>query len=265
MDHFFGYAATVLVGLSLGMIGAGGSILTIPVLVYLFNVAPTMATSYSLFIVGCTSMIGGIKKANDGLVDFRISIAFAIPGFAGACVSRMFLQWIPGEVTFFSAIVTKDVMIMVFFSAMMFAASISMLTAGNNDAIVNDSSPRNLFVIFISGFAIGLVTGIIGVGGGFLIIPALVLFAGIPMKKAVGTSLIIIAAKSLAGFAWDMRSVPDVDYLLITIVSAVATIGIFVGNYWSKFIDNTKLKRSFGWCILLISVYVLAVEMLKQR
>jgi uncharacterized membrane protein YfcA len=264
MDYFFAYLATALVGLSLGLIGGGGSILTIPVLVYLFNIAPTLATSYSLFIVGCTSMVGGIKKAADGLVDFKISMAFAIPSFGGAYASRKLLQWIPDKVIFFSMIVAKDVMVMIFFGVVMLAASLTMLAGRDHDASINNDSTGNLLAIIVSGFAIGLVTGIIGVGGGFLIIPALVLFAGIPMKKAVGTSLIIVAAKSMIGFALDVRLAPDVDYSFITIVSAVAIMGIFIGNYWSKFIDSRRLKRGFGWCILFMSIYILAVEISKQ-
>jgi uncharacterized membrane protein YfcA len=265
MDHILGYLATALVGLSLGLIGGGGSILTIPVLVYLFNIAPTLATSYSLFIVGCTSMVGGIKKATDGLVDFRISIAFSIPSLLGAHLSRIILLCIPAEVELFSKVITKDILIMILFSAMMLTASVSMLVSRDDNVTVSNDSSRNLFAILASGFTVGLVTGGIGIGGGFLIIPALVLFAGIPMKKAVGTSLIIIAAKSTIGFAWDLRSVPEVDYTFITIVSSVAIMGIFIGNYWSKFVDSGRLKKGFGWCILLMSVYVFALEVLKWK
>ena len=260
---FFGYVATALIGLSLGMIGGGGSILTIPVLVYLFNVTPTLATSYSLFIVGCTSTIGGVKKAFEGLVDFKLSLAFAIPSFAGAYISRIFFELIPGEMILFSTVVTKDVIIMIFFSVVMLIASMTMLT-GHSDDTTSEDSTRNLFVFLISGFAIGLMTGVIGIGGGFLIIPALVMFARIPMKKAVGTSLVIIAAKSIIGFAWDVQSTSGVDYLFMTIVSAVAIIGIFVGSYWSKFIGGQKLKKGFGWFILLMGVGILVMELQKN-
>jgi uncharacterized membrane protein YfcA len=262
MENLFGYFAAALIGVSLGLIGGGGSILTVPVLVYLFHIEPTLATAYSLFIVGTTSAVGGIKSSMKGLVDFRTAIVFAVPSFIAVYLTRRFIvPMIPAElVSFDSVVITKDIAIMVFFGMIMLAAAISMIRQKANEPEEDTPVIYNYPLIILEGIVVGMLTGIVGAGGGFLIIPALVLFARLPMKKAVGTSLVIIAAKSLVGFLGDIGSGQLIDFRFIIIVSVIAIAGIFLGTYISKFIGSSKLKRGFGWFVLAMSVYVIANE-----
>jgi hypothetical protein len=230
-------------------------------LVYLFNITPALATSYSLFIVGCTSIVGGIRKAVEGTVDFKMALVFTVPSFAGAFISRVFiLNRIPDTILPGSAAVTKDALIMIVFALVMLAASVSMLYEKRYTPGRNDTTSFNPTMISFLGFGVGLLTGIVGVGGGFLIIPSLVLFARLPMKKAIGTSLVIIASKSMIGFLADVQSHVVMDYSFISIISAVAIAGILVGNYWSKFIGGPGLKKAFGWFMMIVSVYILIGE-----
>jgi uncharacterized protein len=263
MESLLGYFAAGLIGISLGLIGGGGSILTVPVLVYLFHIEPTLATAYSLFIVGTTSAVGGIKSSIKGLVDFRTAIVFAIPSFIAVYLTRRFLMpVIPDElVSVGSLIITKDIAIMIFFALIMLAAAFSMIRGRGNGAEENAVVRYNYPMILLEGSVVGVLTGIVGAGGGFLIIPALVLFARLPMKKAVGTSLVIIAAKSLIGFLGDIGSGQHIDFLFIIILSAIAVMGIFLGSYLSQFVESKKLKGAFGWFVLVMGVYVIAAEL----
>jgi uncharacterized protein len=262
MENILGYFAAGLIGIALGLIGGGGSILTVPVLVYLFHIEPTLATAYSLFIVGTTSLVGGVKSATKGLVDFRTAIVFAIPSFIAVYLTRRFVvPLLPDTLmTIGSLVVTKDIAIMIFFGLIMLGAAISMIRKKTTET--NDDSPiqYNYPMILLEGTVVGALTGIVGAGGGFLIIPALVLFAKLPMRKAVGTSLVIIAAKSLIGFLGDIGSGQHIDYGFIVMISLIAIAGIFLGTYFSKFIESGKLKSGFGWFVLAMSVYVIINE-----
>ena len=262
MENIIGYFAAGLIGISLGLIGGGGSILTVPVLVYLFHVEPTLATAYSLFIVGTTSLVGGVQSAMKNLVDIRTAVVFAIPSFIGVYLTRRYLvPLLPDDMfTLGSFIVTRDIAIMVFFAVIMLVAAISMIRSRGNAAPEDQPIKYNYPMIMVEGLVVGALTGIVGAGGGFLIIPALVLFAKLPMKKAVGTSLIIIAAKSLIGFLGDIGSGQQIDYRFIIIVSTIAIAGIFLGGYLSRFIESRKLKSVFGWFVLVMGIYVIFNE-----
>lgn len=262
MESIIGYFAAGLIGISLGLIGGGGSILTVPVLVYLFHVEPTLATAYSLFIVGTTSLVGGVQSAVKKLVDFRTAIVFAIPSFIGVYLTRRYLvPLFPEELfTLGSFVVTRDIAIMVFFAIIMLAAAISMIRNRGKETPEDQPIQYNYPMIVVEGLVVGALTGIVGAGGGFLIIPALVLFARLPMKKAVGTSLVIIAAKSLIGFLGDVGSGQAINFQFIIIVSAIAIVGIFLGSYISRFIESRKLKSGFGWFVLVMSIYVIFNE-----
>ena len=262
MESIIGYFAAGLIGISLGLIGGGGSILTVPVLVYLFHVEPTLATAYSLFIVGTTSLVGGVQSAMKNMVDFRTAVVFAIPSFVGVYLTRRyFVPLLPEELfTLGSFVVTRDIAIMVFFAIIMLVAAVSMIRNHGKESAGDQPISYNYPMIVVEGLVVGALTGIVGAGGGFLIIPALVLFAKLPMKKAVGTSLIIIAAKSLIGFLGDVGSGQQINFQFIIIVSIIAIAGIFLGSHISKYIESRKLKSGFGWFVLVMGIYVIFNE-----
>lgn len=260
--EIIGYIASVFIGISLGLIGGGGSILTVPVLVYLFGESAELSTAYSLFIVGTTALVGGIRNATMGNVNYKTAVVFTIPAFIAVYLTRAYLvPAIPQDIfTVGTFTMTKDVAIMVFFALVMLAASVSMIRnkREEKDEEAETEPVFNVPAIVAEGVVVGVLTGIVGAGGGFLIIPALVLFAKLPMKKAVGTSLLIIAAKSLIGFIGDVQR-PDliIDWTLLLTVTAIAVAGIFVGIYATKFIDGKKLKKGFGWFVLVMAVYII--------
>ncbi len=255
-----GYIASVFIGISLGLIGGGGSILTVPVLVYLFGVTPEMSTAYSLFIVGITALVGAVRNASLGQIEYKTAVVFAVPAFIAVYLTRRFLVPSIPDPVFSTEIMTlsKDTAIMVFFALIMLAASVSMIRSHKDEIEVAQKLVFNYPAIIIEGALVGVLTGVVGAGGGFLIIPALVLFAKLPMKKAVGTSLLIIAFKSLIGFKGDLDR-PDliIDWTLLWSISAIAIGGIFVGIYLTRFIDGTKLKKGFGWFVLAMAVYII--------
>jgi uncharacterized membrane protein YfcA len=264
MEDILGYAASGLIGVALGLIGGGGSILTVPVLVYLFHVEPALATAYSLFIVGVTALVGGVRSALHKLVDFKTAIVFAIPSLVAVFLTRRYLMpVIPDDlIAIGSYVITKDVAIMVLFAVIMLFASVSMIRSKAKEYDGDKPISYNFPMIFLEGSIVGLITGVVGAGGGFLIIPALVLFAGLPMKKAVGTSLIIIAVKSLIGFSGDIGSGQEINFGFMFVVSAIAIVGIFVGTYLSQYIGGNRLKSAFGWFVFLMGAYIITSEVL---
>lgn len=260
-----GFAAAVLIGVSLGLIGGGGSILTVPVLVYILGVDPVLATAYSLFVVGSTSLVGAGTYMKKGLVNYKTAIVFAIPSFIAVFLTRKFLvPALPDPLfTVGEAIVTKNIGIMVFFAIIMLAASFSMIRNKKCvDCDENEPVKFNLPMIALEGSVVGLITGIVGAGGGFLIIPALVLLARLPMKMAVGTSLLIIAAKSLIGFLGDV-STQTIDWQMLLIFTGLSIVGIFIGSALSKKINEKVLKTGFGWFVLIMGIYIIGKELMS--
>ena len=262
--EIIGYLASLIIGISLGLIGGGGSILTVPVLVYLFGVNPVLATAYSLFIVGSTSLVGTIPKYKQGLVNLKTAIIFGVPAIAAVFATRKFIiPAIPdvvfsiGEFDF-----TKSLLMMLVFAVLMVVASVSMIQEKKNnkagDVVVEQKF--NYPLIFAEGIIVGMLTGLVGAGGGFLIIPALVLLSKLPMKQAVGTSLLIIAAKSLIGFTGDLGNY-EMDWKLLIFVTAIAIAGIFVGNWLSHKVSSEKLKKGFGWFVLVMGIYIIIREL----
>lgn len=267
ITEILGYVGACVIGISLGLVGGGGSILTVPVLVYLFGIEPVLSTAYSLFIVGTTSLVGAFKFMKKQLVSYVAALVFSIPAFVAVYLTRRFIvPAIPdtlfsiGELT-----ITKPIGIMIFFALIMFMASISMIISKEEDG-ADGPEPEvlkfNYPLIIVEGAVVGLLTGIVGAGGGFLIIPALVLFAKLPMKMAVGTSLMIIAAKSLIGFIGDLRPDQYLDWSFLSVITVFAVAGVFVGSYLSNFIPGNDLKKGFGWFILIISILIIASELL---
>lgn len=259
-----GFAAAILIGVSLGLIGGGGSILTVPVLVYILDIDPVLATAYSLFVVGSTSLVGAGTYMKKGLVNYKTALVFAIPSFIAVFLTRKFLvPALPDPLfTLGEAIITKNIGIMVFFALIMLAASYSMIFAKKCvDCNEDDPIVFNFPMIALEGSVVGVITGIVGAGGGFLIIPALVLLAKLPMKMAVGTSLLIIAAKSLIGFLGDL-STQAIDWQLLLIFTGLSIIGIFIGSALSKKINEQVLKTGFGWFVLIMGIYIITKELL---
>lgn len=261
ITQILGYVGALIIGLVLGLIGGGGSILTVPILVYLLAINPVLATAYSLFVVGVSALIGAIRNMAKGLVDFKTAIVFAIPAFIAVYSARKFIvPAIPEELFHFGDFVlTKDIAIMVFFAIIMFLAAISMIRNKRKDSGEECKVVYNYPLIVIEGLVVGLVTGIVGAGGGFLIIPALVLLAKLPMKKAVATSLFIIGIKSLIGFIGDVENL-NIAWSFLLSFTAFSVIGIFIGIWLNKFIDGKKLKSSFGWFVLVMAIYILYKE-----
>ena len=259
-----GFSAAILIGVSLGLIGGGGSILTVPVLVYILGVDPVLATAYSLFVVGSTSLVGAGTYMKKGLVNYKTALVFAIPSFIAVFLTRKFLvPALPDPLfTVGEAIITKNIGIMVFFALIMLAASFSMIRGKKGgDAADEEEVKFNFPMIALEGSVVGVITGIVGAGGGFLIIPALVLLAKLPMKMAVGTSLLIIAAKSLIGFLGDL-STQTIDWQLLLIFTALSIVGIFIGSALSKKINEEILKTGFGWFVLAMGIYIITKELL---
>jgi len=259
---FFGYIGALVVGLVLGLIGAGGSILTVPIMVYIVGLNPVLATAYSLFVVGVTSLIGAIQNLKNKMVDVKTAIIFAIPAFIAVYLTRLLLiPAIPEHIFKLGGVnISKDIFIMVFFAVIMLLASFSMIRDRKSNTIENQEIKYNYPLIAIEGVLVGILTGLVGAGGGFLIIPALVLLAKLPMKKAVATSLLIIAAKSLIGFIGDIQNMA-IDWSFVLTFTAISILGIIIGMYLSKYISNEKLKKGFGWFVLLMAVYIIYMEL----
>jgi uncharacterized protein len=261
LTQILGYLGALAIGLVLGLIGGGGSILTVPVLVYLFYLNPVLATAYSLFVVGISALVGTLQNVSKRLVDFRTAIVFAIPAFIAVYSTRKFIVPAIPDVIFSlgSFTVIKNFGVMVFFALIMLIAALTMIKNRNESSENLGPIKYNYPFIIVEGLVVGLVTGIVGAGGGFLIIPALVLFAKLPMKKAVATSLLIISIKSLIGFIGDIENL-NIDWSFLLKFTIVSVAGIFIGVWLNKFIDGKKLKKGFGWFVLAMALYILYKE-----
>ncbi|HEY4652786.1 MAG TPA: sulfite exporter TauE/SafE family protein [Pontibacter sp.] len=269
--EILGYFAAMLIGLSLGLIGGGGSILTVPVLVYLIGLNPVISTAYSLFIVGLTSLVGSYKFYRKGLVSLKTALVFGLPSIVAVYTTRRYLvPAIPDNLlTIGDLIVTKGLLLMLLFAALMVFASVSMIRKNRQApaaAPVKDSTTPlqptfNYGGILAEGLVVGTLTGLVGAGGGFLIIPALVLFSKLDMKTAVGTSLLIIAGKSLFGFIGDVFN-NEINWLFLAAFSTISIAGIFIGTLLSTRIHADKLKTAFGWFVLVMGIYIIARELL---
>lgn len=278
--EILGYIAALVIGLSLGLIGGGGSILTVPALVYLLGLSPVISTAYSLFIVGLTSLVGSYKFYKRGMVSLKTALVFGLPSIVAVYATRRYIvPAIPESIfTIGGFEVTKGIMLMLLFSGLMVFASISMIrqdkksngTAdenidqdilGENGKPVKSEEPKfNYGGILAEGAVVGTLTGLVGAGGGFLIIPALVLFSKLDMKLAVGTSLLIIAAKSLFGFIGDIYNY-EIDWAFLGVFSSLSIVGIFLGSFLSTKVQADKLKTAFGWFVLVMGVYIFGKEL----
>jgi uncharacterized membrane protein YfcA len=259
----FGYMASLLIGISLGLIGGGGSILTVPVMVYLFGVQPLLATSYSLFIVGSTSLVGAFANFKKGLVNMKAALLFGASSIVTVFLTRRFIvPSIPKNIfTIGDYTVTEPLLTMVLFAVLMVVASISMIRLKGVQFEEESKGDIRVGKLLIYGVAIGLITGLLGAGGGFLLIPALVFLLRLPMKKAIGTSLLIIALNSLIGFTGDLGHF-NIDWFFLFKISAIAMVGIFLGGIIGNRLPGDKLKKGFGWFVLVMGIYIILKETL---
>ena len=260
-----GYILTLLMGLSLGLIGGGGSILTVPILVYFFSIDPLMATSESLFIVGTTALIGGIFSYMNKEVKILTAFKFALSSFIGVFIMKKYLlPTIPlvlyqtDKFTF-----TKSMMTMSLFAGLMLIVSIKMIRTKSKRIVDNDSNKNNQLKISSQGFIVGNLTGLIGAGGGFLIVPALVNLMGLNMRQAIGSSLLIIAANSLFGFTIAITNGLTPDWSVLILILSISIFGLFLGRFFSKKISDENLKKGFGYFVLIIGSIILVDQILK--
>ena len=257
--EILGYVGALFIGLVLGLTGGGGSILTVPILVYLMSINPVTATAYSLFIVGTTSTFGAIQNYRKNLVDIKNGFIFAIPSFIAVYLTRKFIVPRISEIIIESPIlITKNTFLMLFFAVIMIFGALSVLKKKSQDN--NNEEKRNLILIGIQTFTIGIIIGLVGAGGGFLIIPSLILFAKLPMRKAVGTSLFIIAMNSLVGFIGDVQNL-EIDWVFLLTFSAISVVGIFIGMYLTKYTNESQLKKIFAYFVLVMAAIILLKEM----
>ncbi len=259
------YLASVLIGISLGMIGSGGSILTVPVLVYLMHINPLLATTSSLFIVGTTSLVGGLRAYLKKQVDFRAITEFGIPSIFSIFVTRHYLlPALPDRLfAIGNFVVTTDIFLMILFAVLMLAASITMIVNNNesNSPEFTATERRDkVLPMLLLGLVIGVVTGLLGAGGGFLIIPSLVLFLRLPMKTAVGTSLLLIAINSLFGFLFSLKQF-EYNWTILILFTLLAIAGIFIGSRLADKVRGSTLKRGFGWFVLVMGIYIIVKEL----
>ncbi|WP_149277296.1 sulfite exporter TauE/SafE family protein [Pareuzebyella sediminis] len=260
--QILGYVGALAVGLILGLMGSGGSLMAVPIFTYLFHISPVTTTAYSLFVVGTSASISTLKNLKKGLINVRLALIFAIPAFIAVfCVRRFLIPVLPDELfRWGNLIVSRDTTIMVLFALLLLAASFAMIFKRMPKVGFEGRIKCNATFLFLEGALVGAITGIVGIGGGFLIIPALVFLLKLPMREAIATSLFIIALKSLIGFLGDVGNL-QINWLFLLSFTFLSIFGILLGSYFSVFVKAEKLKKSFGWFVLTIALFVLYKEL----
>ncbi|MDB0022863.1 sulfite exporter TauE/SafE family protein [Flavobacteriaceae bacterium] len=263
--ELLGYIMALFIGISLGLFGGGGSILAVPVLAYLFSLDEKVATAYSLFIVGFAALVGGIKQNINNNVDWITAVVFGIPALIGVWIVRHYVIPELPDVLFDVGdfAISRRMGMFGVFIVLMVAAALSMLKENTRKGGSGDIS-YNYPLILIEGLIVGTVTGLVGAGGGFLIIPALVVLTNLDIKKAIGTSLVIIALKSILGFFLGDALIMSIDWNFLIVFTSITIIGIFLGVYIGNFIDGNKLKKGFGYFILAMSIFMFIIEFLTK-
>jgi uncharacterized membrane protein YfcA len=255
-----GYITALLIGLTLGLIGGGGSILTVPILVYLFGIPPVLATSYSLFIVGVTSLVGSVAGFADKKIDVRVVVVFGTLSVVTVfCIRHYLIPHLPVLIEARGYKIPVSLVTMLLFAVLMIVSSFSMIK-DESDKRLGVVHKAGTAVIALYGIAVGLVTGLLGAGGGFLLIPALTVLLRLPIKKAIGTSLVIITLNSLIGFADDVTH-HTMDWPLLFTITGISVVGILIGSMIGRRVEGRVLKKGFGWFVLLMGIYIIFHEL----
>lgn len=258
--EIIGYFFAVVIGLIMGFIGGGGSILSVPVFVYLFGMDAIVATTLSLFVVGVTSLVGSLGYLKQKLVNYRTALLFGMPSILGVLFSRrVILPNLPHYIiNRWGITLDKDMFLLLLFSILMLVSAYKMIKNKHRHPIDRTERP-NYTLLSSQGLLVGLITGLIGAGGGFLIVPALVMLLGLKMKEAVASSLFIISMNSLIGFASSLDKI-KIDWTFLLYFTALSVVGILVGVQLSKKVDGKKLKPAFGWFVLVMGIYIILKE-----
>lgn len=252
-------------GTVLSFLGAGGSILTLPILVYLFQIDIIQATTYSLLLVGLTAVFGCVASFKDKLIDFKTGIIFGIPSIIGVVLARkIVLPFLPDQILVGNFILEKSFLIMILFAVLMLVSSSLMIR--DRKPVLSKTNNKNAYerniIIILEGLIVGQLTGFVGAGGGFLIIPALVLLTGLSMNIAVATSLFIIAIKSLMGYLSDLIDGFQTDWMFVFYVCVFTLIGVFFGRILSKRVSDKQTKKLFGYMTLIISIIIIGEQII---
>ncbi|MEY3585737.1 MAG: hypothetical protein RLZZ243_801 [Bacteroidota bacterium] len=261
--EIFGYLAAVVIGLILGLIGGGGSILTVPVLVYVFHISTELGTAYSLFIVGTTSFVGVLPKWRQGEVDVRTALLFGLPSMLTVFSTRKWILPSVPEVIFSTEklLLTKSNAMLLLFALLMLFSAIKMLRRSSEKEQVQQDFSWINYPLMIQGAIVGVLTGLVGVGGGFLIVPALVMYSKLSMKMAIGTSLLIISVNSLVGFTGDVWTQGSrMDWSFLVLISVLAVVGILIGSQVAKKMETKILRKAFAWFVLVMGIFIFVKE-----
>lgn len=264
MLTLFGYVLALLMGFTLGLIGAGGSILTVPILVYFFRVPVVTATGYSLLVVGSAALLGAYRYWRRGQVDFISASLFTLPAMLSVLITRTFIvPSLPLVIDLGFFLLSKDTLILVLFSLLMLLASVFMLRPQNVQDLLKPKAHDTMRLpkLVLGSAGIGLLTGLVGAGGGFLIIPTLIGLFRLTVKQAIGTSLAIIAVNSLVGFKGDIAAGIAIDWSLLGVFLLLTLLGMLAGTSFASKLDASRLRSIFGWFVMLVAIIMLGEQL----
>jgi uncharacterized membrane protein YfcA len=257
-----GFFGAFLTGIVIGLFGGGGSILVVPIFVYLFKLNPVLATSYSMFVVGSSAAIGTLINIKKKLIEYKTAVVFTLPALVSVSLTRRFLiPNIPDTLLSFESFdITKEMGLMLFFSSIIMLSSILMMKKPSTKTVTKSSTKKNYSLLIFIGLEVGVLTGLVGAGGGFIIVPALVLFARLTIKQAVATSLIIITFNSLIGFSTDL-SFLKMEWSFLLLFTSLSITGIFAGIYISGYTRESTLKTNFARFMIVMAALIVFKEL----
>tara|TARA_B110000967_G_scaffold170873_1_gene181097 strand:+ start:804 stop:1604 length:801 start_codon:yes stop_codon:yes gene_type:complete len=260
--EFIGFFGAFLTGIVIGLFGGGGSILAVPIFVYLFKLNPVIATSYSMFVVGSSAAIGTLINLKKKLIEYKTANIFTLPALVSVFLTRRFLiPNIPDVLLSFESFdITKEMGLMLFFSSIIILSSVLMMKKPKTEAVSNLKTKKKYSLLVFIGLGVGILTGLVGAGGGFIIVPALVLFARLTIKQAVATSLIIITFNSLIGFSSDV-SFLEIEWDFLILFTTLSISGIFVGTYISNYVRESTLKTNFARFMIVMAMVIIFKEL----